>query len=317
MLVVAEILTKAGVTPPERLGGAREVADFAISSPSEFSVRFRRAPSTAALLDTETRAESIRRVVQDYMLPWSGLQKKLRGITDATDVYRAEDRSYGLQRNGIHQMDKTYIEPVERILIDNGISKEEFSQFLMAKAGPDRNKMIADRTDGKNLTGSGRADAYWGNILNGYRALGKLDAMMKAGQIVWDMNRHALDLKVANGLMSRAQADVWKTMSPFYVPYRSDDSDNSTRRYYTALDKYDAGMYRMKGYKTKQEKDKLVSELPYCGNALSERIKSLNSRIKDLRDGESTAKTDGRKRHLESQRLRLQQIVVNLVENGG
>jgi hypothetical protein len=198
------------------------------------NIRFRRSmagtPSGADILDTETGLQAARRIVQDYMQPWerkqNSLQKALKKkLSDDVDVYRAEDRSYGLIRNGVHGFEKNFIEKAEKVLNDNGLTVDEFDQFLLAKAGPDRNKMIADRTEGKNLTGSGQSDVYWGNILSAYRKQGKYDKLNEAAGHVWAMNRAVLDMKVEAGLISKAQADVWKTKSPFYVPLRSDDDE--------------------------------------------------------------------------------------------
>lgn len=197
-------------------------------------IRFRRSmsgtPSGADILDTETGLQAARRIVQDYMQPWErkqeALQKTLkRKLPGDVDVYRAEDRSYGLIRNGVHQFEKNFIDKAEKVLNENGLTVDEFDQFLMAKAGPDRNKMIADRTEGKNLTGSGQSDVYWNNILAAYRKQGKYDKLNEAAEHVWALNRAVLDMKVEAGLMSKAQADVWKTKSPFYVPLRSDDAE--------------------------------------------------------------------------------------------
>lgn len=197
-------------------------------------IRFRRSmsgtPSTADILDTETGLQAARRIVQDYMQPWESKQESLqkalkRKLSDDVDVYRAEDRSYGLIRNGVHQFEKNFIDKAEKVLNENGLTVDEFDQFLMAKAGPDRNKMIADRTDGKNMTGSGQSDVYWNNILAAYRKQGKYDKLNEAAEHVWALNRAVLDMKVEAGLMSKVQADVWKTKSPFYVPLRSDDAE--------------------------------------------------------------------------------------------
>ena len=197
-------------------------------------IRFRRSmagtPSGADILDTETGLQAARRIVQDYMQPWErkqeALQKALkRKLSDDVDVYRAEDDSYGLVWDGVQQFEKNFIDKAVKTLKNNGLTVEEFDQFLMAKAGPDRNKMIADRTDGKNLTGSGQSDVYWNNILAAYRKQGKYDKLNEAAEHVWALNRAVLDMKVEAGLMSKAQADVWKTKSPFYVPLRSDDAE--------------------------------------------------------------------------------------------
>jgi hypothetical protein len=197
-------------------------------------VMFRRSmagtPSTADILDTETGLQAARRIVQDYFKPWERQQSKIekaikRRLAEDVDVYSAEDKSYGLVRNGVQQFEKNFIEKAEKVLKDNGLTVEEFDQFLMAMAGPTRNKMIADRTDGKNPTGSGQTDAYWNNIISAYRSRGKFAKLKEAAEHVWALNRAVLDMKVSAGLMSKAQADMWKAMSPFYVPLRSDDAE--------------------------------------------------------------------------------------------
>ena len=122
------------------------------------------------------------------------------------------------------------------------------------------------------------------------------------------------DVSFAAGAIAdatRGEFDVDRT--PF-VRDAVRDLPDVTRRYYTVLDKFNEGMYRMNHYETRRDKDKLAAELPYLNTANATRIKNLNTRIKDLRERETTDKDEGRRRHHEAQRLRLQQTVVSLVE---
>jgi hypothetical protein len=92
------------------------------------------------------------------------------------------------------------------------------------------------------------------------------------------------------------------------------DLPDTTRRYYEAKDKFDAGVYAVNHYKTAKERSAYYLENPFMKPSLADRIKTLHKTIKELREKESKTDVKERKATLEARRLRLQSTVLRLMD---
>jgi hypothetical protein len=183
----------------------------------------------AGVIPTETWKERQIRKFQDSFRGVKKAQEAVGGeLEDDLDAYLAEELRRGRTKARLEKTKATYWDPMLSDLRKAGISPEEAGEVLMARAAPDRNRIILER-DPENEAGSGMTDDEAAEILDaalaGKRAAGferlfeRFDEMIAATRQGW----------VDDGMKTQKEVDELAKEQPFYAPLRSDLDDVEAR----------------------------------------------------------------------------------------
>ena len=172
-------------------------------------------------------AENLGKKLVDVRLPLINAVKEIVGdevLPEDEDIATAMQLSYGRITAQHADIDADYVRPVLDILVKQGMQVSDLDIYLTAKFAPERNKMIRERAEWKDA-GAGISDEEAAARLRGMQeqfTKTQMDALEKAAQIVYKMNRANLARLVASGILPQKQVEEWVKLSPHYVPLRDD-----------------------------------------------------------------------------------------------
>ena len=216
-----EALPKSGVAR------AREKVQQALRrNPDESRAAWRKRKAKAIASFVSEKMIDARQPIIDAVKEIAGDEK----LDESMDIPLAMQTSYGHVFAEHLAIDQTYVNPVLSLLSEHGLQIEELDAYLMAKFAPERNRMIAERTQTKrnpagNLSGSGLTDEAAASLLRGLQeklSPEQFAALGAAAEKVYAMNRATLERLVSYGVMAKEQAGVWLKKSSHYVPLRDD-----------------------------------------------------------------------------------------------
>ena len=172
-------------------------------------------------------AENLGKKLVDVRIPLINAVKEIVGdevLPEDEDIATAMQLSYGRITAQHADIDADYVRPVLDILVKQGMQVSDLDIYLSAKFAPERNKMIRERAEWKDA-GAGISDEEAATRLRGMQeqfTKPQMDALEKAAQIVYKMNRANLARLVASGILPQKQVEEWVKLSPHYVPLRDD-----------------------------------------------------------------------------------------------
>lgn len=172
-------------------------------------------------------AENLGKKLVDVRIPLINAVKEIVGdekLPEDEDIATAMQLSYGRITAQHADIDADYVRPVLDILVKQGMQVSDLDIYLSAKFAPERNKMIRERAEWKDA-GAGISDEAAAARLRGMReqfTKTQMDALEKAAQIVYKMNRANLARLVASGILPQKQVEEWVKLSTHYVPLRDD-----------------------------------------------------------------------------------------------
>lgn len=172
-------------------------------------------------------AENLGKKLVDVRIPLINAVKEIVGdevLPEDEDIATAMQLSYGRITAQHADIDADYVRPVLDILVKQGMQVSDLDIYLSAKFAPERNKMIRERAEWKDA-GAGISDEEAAARLRGMReqfTKTQMDALEKAAQIVYKMNRANLARLVDSGILPQKQVEEWVKLSPHYVPLRDD-----------------------------------------------------------------------------------------------
>lgn len=172
------------------------------------------------MADGSTIAEKI----ADIAASKAAIAAKGVEVPEDEDIATAMQLSYGRITAQHADIDADYVRPVLDILVKQGMQVSDLDIYLSAKFAPERNKMIRERAEWKDA-GAGISDEEAAARLRGMReqfTKTQMDALEKAAQIVYKMNRANLARLVDSGILPQKQVEEWVKLSPHYVPLRDD-----------------------------------------------------------------------------------------------
>lgn len=189
--------------------------------------------------------DRIREGLQDQHIHLRRMEERMFGgldkIDKGADLYYFRDANIGRAGNLEMEFEREMITPLHdeiKKLGDNGMDR--LNLVLNALHAPERNRMIAERTDGKTLDGSGMTTAFAKAVLDKAAADGFLKAEFdpksktyrvtggraaKAVGLVRRIIDTTRQLQVQSGRKSAADAKNEARLSPNYVPLRTDMED--------------------------------------------------------------------------------------------
>lgn len=172
-------------------------------------------------------AENLGKKLVDVRIPLINAVKEIVGdevLPEDEDIATAMQLSYGRITAQHADIDADYVRPVLDILVKQGMQVSDLDIYLSSKFAPERNKMIRERAEWKDA-GAGISDEEAAARLRGMQeqfTKTQMDALEKAAQIVYKMNRANLARLVASGILPQKQVEEWVKLSPHYVPLRDD-----------------------------------------------------------------------------------------------
>lgn len=171
---------------------------------------------------------------QDRFLPLLRVQDAIEiqtghKLEESENPYLAEELSAGRKGAKLEDLDQNHIRPLMEGLHETGVSIPELEAYLYARHAPERNARIAKINPefrGDLLkdagAGSGMTDAEAAQIMAAAKDSGKLDNLKALAKQVDAILSNAMKERVDAGLLSQADADIWRNTYKEYVPLRGD-----------------------------------------------------------------------------------------------
>ena len=169
----------------------------------------------------------------------STLGIKKEEVGDDLNVEASVKNVHGKIRNKVEQIHRQYLDPLRQLMKNHKLDAETLDEYLYAKFAPERNKMIQARTlvvdpnTGELISmdenGSGMSAEEAATINKRFMSDPKREAYDKAMHLVWEMNAKASEMMVKYGLVSNAQREMWRKLSPHYVPLLNLDANHFSR----------------------------------------------------------------------------------------
>ena len=149
------------------------------------------------------------------------LQKAIEGAKKAVvdisqDFINAETLMYGKTANDLEKLDDK-VKVISQEMKDAGLIGEDVSQFLIARHAEERNALIAERTDGETLNGSGMSNERAQEVMDSFSPERKaaLESIAKKVDAITKDTRKTM---VKFGLESQETIDAFEEMFDNYVP---------------------------------------------------------------------------------------------------
>lgn len=181
-------------------------------------------------LPAETRAEQIRRKIQDDAIRIQKVQeavlKQGGEITEDSDIAKAIKLYPGRLASRIHDLNKKIVDPLLERMTKAGITMDDVGLYKYAMHAKERNAEIAKirkdlPNDGKpGNSGSGMTDATADEIIKQAEAHPKFKAIKQASDILDKLMDSRLNFLVKEGVMSKDQADAYRAKYKHYVPLK-------------------------------------------------------------------------------------------------
>lgn len=167
-----------------------------------------------------------RTAMQDRYLPLLKVQRQIeeqtgKSLPVSRNPYMGEELMTGRIGARLEKLAEEHVQPLFDAMHADKITTEELVSFLYARHAPERNARKAeinpDFTEGE---GSGMTDLEAAAIMSRVRKAGKMEAMERLAARVDQIRESALDYRVQTGLISKEDADEWRSTYQFYVPLR-------------------------------------------------------------------------------------------------
>lgn len=175
-------------------------------------------------LPTEGTTMKVRRALQDYFLRMQVVQDAVLSgggtITEAQDVYRAEERSYGRMEEQLKDFQMLSLEPLLKDLARSKIEMDELALYAYAIHAPEANAAIAAINPGLPDGGSGMTDAEAAAVLAQAQAEGKTADLERLHAQLMTMTDNTRRILLDEGLISQDEFDAWTGKFQNYVPLK-------------------------------------------------------------------------------------------------
>ena len=149
------------------------------------------------------------------------LQRAIEGAKKAVvdisqDFINAETLMYGKTANDLDKLDDK-VKGISEEMKANGLTSDQVSQYLIARHAAERNALIAERTEGKTVDGSGMSNERAQEVMDSFSPKEKaaLDSVAKKVDAITKDTRQTM---VKYGLESQETIDAFEAMFENYVP---------------------------------------------------------------------------------------------------
>lgn len=171
--------------------------------------------------------------IQDRMLPLLRAEEAVLAaggtLTEDQRGYLAEETFSGKVGRHLFEIDEEYTKPIIDIIAEaDGLTAEAVGQWLYARHALERNARIASINPQMPDGGSGMTDAEAQQIFADAAQGPHVAALDQIGTLIDSLRERTLALRESKGLITPAEAQMWRTMYAHYVPLRGfADTDHS------------------------------------------------------------------------------------------
>ena len=168
--------------------------------------------------------------VQDRFLAVKRYQRQIakahgQPIPEFADAYLTESLFHGRTSKRLDDLRHDRLEPLIEAIHARDLTLEEADLFLYARHAPERNAHIAEINPDLPDGGSGITDAEAEQIIEDYRAAGKLDGLEAVARQVDGLLAETRQTLLEEGLISQEMFDAWTEQYQSYVPLRGWEAD--------------------------------------------------------------------------------------------
>jgi len=145
------------------------------------------------------------------------IEKAKKAVVDISqDFINAETLMYGKTANDLEKLDEK-VKVISQEMKKAGLIGEDVSQYLIARHAEERNALIAERTEGKTVDGSGMSNERAQEVMDSFSPERKaaLESIAKKVDAITKDTRQAM---VKFGLESQETIDAFEEMFNNYVP---------------------------------------------------------------------------------------------------
>jgi len=182
---------------------------------------------------------------------------KGKSVKETEDFKMAEERMYGMASEALSQLDEKLNEVTSAMKSEN-VKIDDLSEYMYALHAEERNKVIAERTEGEVEDGSGITNEEANDIINNIPEDRKaqLDSIV---EIIRGIQQDTRNTMVKYGLETKETIDAFEKMFSNYVPLSglARDEDSSVSSPYptggAGLSVFGDQTKRAKGRKTRAE----------------------------------------------------------------
>lgn len=179
------------------------------------------APSGRPLPPEETLFRRAQRVWQDKMNRFTVVQDWLKqqgvNLTEAANVFRAEERMHGRTATHIEDFREKRVKPLIARIRKAGFTLAEVADYLHAQHAEERNAQIARINKSMPDGGSGMSNAEAQTKLAQYAQRPELVALANELRAITDDTRQIL---LDAGILSQEMADAWTATYQHYAPLK-------------------------------------------------------------------------------------------------
>jgi len=155
-------------------------------------------------------------------------------LKESQDFEMAETRMYGKSANDLELL-KDKVKDITADIKQKGLNIEEVELYLYAQHAKERNAVILERSNGKDVSGSGITDARADEILNSMDKAKKAK-IEEVAKKIREIQQNTRDTMVEFGLESQETIDVLENLFKNYVPLgglAQDEKDSFSSSYPT------------------------------------------------------------------------------------
>jgi len=197
----------------------------------------------------ETWTEKFVRLAQDSFSRVKVLQRSIQEqggtVSPDADVYGAEERSSGKIAYRLKQLGNNRMQPLLKIMDDEGLTINQLDRYLTAAHAQERNAYIASINPDMQDGGSGMSNAEAIEILEN---LGENeDALERAAEIVYAVNNQHLTDMVMAGHIDQEFADRLANRYSHYVPLKGKEGEEQRPGVGSGLSVLGAGLQKAMG----------------------------------------------------------------------
>jgi len=183
-------------------------------------------------LKGETRTAEQRRIFQDYFLRMKEVQDAIAaqgGVVDeAQDVYLVEALSYGRLQEQLTEFKEKTVKPMLAKLRAAKLETSDLALYAYAMHAKERNAEMSSRNNRlASDEGSGMTDKEADDIINAYRADGKLQDLQDIHKDLMAITSTTRLVLLDEGLISQDEFDAYENQYSYYVPLRGFITDES------------------------------------------------------------------------------------------
>ena len=199
--------------------------------------------------DDISLVDKVRVKTQDFRLPIRRMYERIMKRPGATFDRETMEYTFNAERRRSlfsvkrEEMSGEFVAPILTDLKSGSWAVDDLDRYAQALHAPYYNRMVADRRNGTvapgamaddplaaieedGWAGKGLSDSRAEQIVANYNRRTNGNLLQRAAEKLAAMNRKVLDQRVADGLMSKEQADLWKRLSPYYVPLKVLDAQD-------------------------------------------------------------------------------------------